>query len=127
MIMILIVTMTVLTTLVDPPLRWKCLRIDSYRCIIVFRKSYFFHAHRLHELFFDAITNIFLKSASRKSSKLSMVFFGSIMISDDRFFCWTRRFFFLFPHHYTPPRCCAQSLGPQYPPQEPFDKFETRK
>ena len=39
-------------------------------------------------------TCIFGKSASRKSSKLSMVLFRWMLFSDGRFFCWTRRFSF---------------------------------
>ena len=32
-------------------------------------------------------------------------------------FCWTHRFFWYDHYHYTPPRCCAQRLGPLRPPE----------
>ena len=34
----------------------------------------------------------------------------------DEFFAFPIVFFEAYPHHYTPIRCCAQRLGPHYPP-----------
>ena len=38
-----------------------------------------------------------------------------LSVSDD-FFVFPSIFFEAYPHHYTPIRCCAQRLGPHYPP-----------